>query len=321
MDNLPLVSYIVPVYNVEKYLERCLSSLLNQTYSHMEIILVDDGSTDNSGSLCDAFADQYSHISVYHQANQGASFARKWGLEKAKGEYVAFVDSDDTIDVRITELLIQAILTYHTEIAVCDYQKGIDGKTDFRDITDTRISTVELEYQRLMQRFFSYDFWGFWGKIYQKDIFENIYFPKATLCEDYAVMAQLFTRYRKVAYVAAPLYHYRVHLGGLSTSVLNERKFEELQNMAYVYQYMRKNDRSYQGVAFAEYISAGIKLLGLIYKEERQQEFQHHVSAIKRLFTQNFFRIITNPVLYWKLKIMLLLLITSPQLAIKISRK
>ena len=118
----PLISVVVPIYNVEQYLERCIDSILHQTYEHLEIILVDDGSPDNSGAICDSYLSLDQRIKVIHKRNGGLSDARNAGLEMASGEFIAFIDSDDTIMPEMIEKLYERIDTDRSDMAFCGYR-------------------------------------------------------------------------------------------------------------------------------------------------------------------------------------------------------
>ena len=125
----PMISVIVPIYNVEKYLPRCLDSILKQSYSHLEIILVDDGSTDNSGKICDSYAAQDPRVHVIHQPNGGVSSARNRGIEAATGQYIGFVDPDDYIAPQMYEILLRCIRQHQADMVVCQYtEKKLNGK-------------------------------------------------------------------------------------------------------------------------------------------------------------------------------------------------
>ena len=119
MENL--ISVIVPVYNVEKYLDKCINSLINQSYNNLEIILIDDGSTDNCGEICDKYALKDNRIKVIHKKNEGLSAARNLGISISKGDYIIFIDSDDWVDKEILLKLLNLIKKYNSDIAVCDY--------------------------------------------------------------------------------------------------------------------------------------------------------------------------------------------------------
>ena len=136
----PLVSVIVPVYNVKDYLKDCLNSIVLQSYSHMEILLIDDGSTDGSGDICDEYAKKDSRIKVFHQKNLGLSAARNVGLNHMNGEYLTFVDSDDTISKFFLELLLKEILMYQVDMVVCDYLRYVHDD----EITDQYTDSYQL---------------------------------------------------------------------------------------------------------------------------------------------------------------------------------
>ena len=118
-----LISIIVPVYKVEKYLRRCIDSILAQTYQNIEVLLVDDGSPDNSGAICDEYADKDSHVRVFHKPNGGVSSARNLGLMEAKGQYIGFVDADDYIDKTMYEVLLDNLLQEQADISICSYNQ------------------------------------------------------------------------------------------------------------------------------------------------------------------------------------------------------
>ena len=174
-----MVSIIIPVYNSVQFLERCVNCVANQTYKEWELILIDDGSTDGSGILCDEYAKEEARIKVYHQLNKGASLARKKGIELAQGEYLTFVDSDDIVEDDYLERLFDALQKFHVKIAACDQIKHQEG-TDLK--VDKSGEAMLLDDQAIHDRFFNYQFWGFWGKIYHKSVFEKIFFPKYTVC-------------------------------------------------------------------------------------------------------------------------------------------
>ena len=233
------ISVVIPIYNSALYLRRCIDSILGQTLQDMEIVLVDDGSTDDSGVLCDEYAEKYHNIKVYHKRNQGASLARKYGLSKVQGDYVTFVDSDDIVEEDYLERLYNAMKQYGTKIAACDQIKHLEG-TDL--IVDKSGEVVLLDNQAIHNRFFKYQFWGFWGKIYHRSVFDDIYFPQYTINEDYVVMAQLFDRYKQMAYVPMGLYHYMTHGESLSHQKLSQRMFDEYYNKLWVRDFYTKNN-------------------------------------------------------------------------------
>ena len=277
------ISVVIPIYNSALFLRRCIDSILGQTLQDMEIVLVDDGSTDDSGVLCDEYAEKYQNIKVYHKQNEGASQARKYGLSKAQGEYVTFVDSDDIVEDDYLERLYHAMTLYGVKIAACDQIKHQEG-TDV--IVDKSGEVMLLDNQAIHNRFFKYQFWGFWGKIYHRSVFDNIYFPQYTINEDYVVMAQLFDRYKQMAYVPMGLYHYMTHGESLSHQKLSRRMFDEYYNKLWVRDFYKKKNSRYLKNAEAQLTETCIKLTRTVKQEDMKGEYgevgaemQHYIKS------------------------------------------
>ncbi|MBR2443654.1 MAG: glycosyltransferase family 2 protein, partial [Rikenellaceae bacterium] len=163
-------------------MERCFRCLQEQSYPTLEFVLVDDGSTDKSGEMCDQIATKDGRFKVFHIKNGGASLARKYGLERAEGELVSFMDCDDCVSTDYIKQLYDLIVLHNVNISACRVQ---------RIFNESEISTqIEgeqclLRFEELMPRFFKYEFWGFPAKLYNREIFHNAKFPTATLSEDY----------------------------------------------------------------------------------------------------------------------------------------
>lgn len=256
---LRMVSVIIPVYNAEHFLQRCMDSVLRQSYVQTEIVLVDDGSTDGSAHLCDEYALQDDRVRVIHQQNQGASIARHNGLKQSQGEFVTFVDSDDWVETDYISKLYALIEKYQVSISACQVRKVVAGQPT--PLVSTTPETSLLEHDELMLRFLSYEFWGFYGKLYRRSVLLNgITFPKATISEDYYVMAQLFLKERKMAVMSEPLYSYEYHENSLSHQKLSKRAFEEFDNVKKVYELIDKETPQYADYAFANAIGSCMKL-------------------------------------------------------------
>lgn len=209
--DLPLISIIVPVYQVEEYISQCIESILKQTYTNLEIILVDDGSEDRSGEICDKYAEDEQRIRVIHKLNGGLSDARNAGLAVAAGEYIGFVDSDDWIEPGMYETLY-SVLEHKGDIAVCNYYYddvgkervvmcGKEGMFDTYSALEKLIADETPNYA--------------WNKLYHKDIFEGILFPQGKKFEDVAIMYLLFERADTICFLDKPLYHYRYRQSGI----------------------------------------------------------------------------------------------------------
>lgn len=207
IEQIPLISVIVPVYNVREYVGKCLESICKQTYKNLEIIVVDDGSTDGSGVICDEYAAKDSRISIIHQANGGLSAARNAALDVAKGEFVGFVDSDDWIEPEMYECLFKTLFDNNVSISACSYFKDKDGHSEpyaSGGEVYTRYgkdAMWELFYNRTYKIFA-------WNKLYRRNLFEEIRFPVGMYGEDVAVIYRLLAKSGGVSYLKKPLYHY-----------------------------------------------------------------------------------------------------------------
>lgn len=213
-----MVSIIVPVYNVEKYLEHCINSIIHQTYPNLEIILVDDGSPDNCGDICDEFAKKDKRIKVIHKKNGGLSDARNEGLKVANGDFLAFVDSDDWVDLRLFEKVIDAFERNSVDI-VCFGSY----KTDGRNKTTCFTTHKEFEWTRdealtalcKNDRIESH----VWDKVYKKELFEDVFFPVGKYYEDVYIMHRIFMKANSVLFIDEPLYFYLQR----NTSIVGQR--------------------------------------------------------------------------------------------------
>lgn len=203
-----LISVIVPVYNVEPYLCRCVDSILRQTYRNLEIILVDDGSTDQSGRICDEYARQDLRVTVVHQKNGGLSAARNTGIERANGEYLSFVDSDDFIDERMLEVLYTDLRAAGVEVSAIEYQtfEREEGLKAEETLPPMQTMTGEEAIRRVLISNGIEDF--AWNKLYKKSLFERIRYPDGRVFEDLGTTYRLLECCRTVAYRPAKLYFY-----------------------------------------------------------------------------------------------------------------
>lgn len=208
-----LISVIVPIYNVEKYLKKCIESLINQTYDNLEIILVDDGSPDGCGKICDEYALMDGRIHVIHKENGGLSDARNAGIDFAKGQYFMFVDSDDYINVNMVKSLYDAILFFQADLAICRYKNVFDdeimdytgacNENDAFVITkEDYLSTYEYYHDRKSE------FIVAWNKLYSRRLFDDVRYPKGKVHEDEFTTYKLIYKASKMVYIPHELYYY-----------------------------------------------------------------------------------------------------------------
>lgn len=211
------VSIIVPIYKVEGYLDRCVESIVNQTYSNLEIILVDDGSPDSCPSMCDDWAKKDSRIKVIHKPNGGLSDARNAGMEVASGEYIAFVDSDDWIEHNMLEALYNEIVSTGSDIAACGIRMVWDDNSPDRILTEQCgrkvFSGTEEAMRGLIQEFCILQ--TVWNKLYKKERIDKIFFPVGKINEDEFWTWKAVANAEKVVFIDTPLYNYLQRSGSI----------------------------------------------------------------------------------------------------------
>lgn len=224
MNNLPLVSVIVPVYNVEQYLHRSIDSLLVQTYKNLEILIIDDGSTDGSAAICDYYASYDARIRVFHKENGGQSDARNMALERMTGDYVTFVDSDDYVASDMIEKFYNAIKTTGAEMVVGGYYvvNHVGEIYDMVCINIKQMLSGEEVAKNIIQDLYPKNF--AWGKMYKSSLFEDICFPVGRLYEDTAIVYRIADKCNLVCCLPDNLYYYEMRRAGNTTSELQTAK-------------------------------------------------------------------------------------------------
>lgn len=204
-----LISIVVPIYKVEKYLERCIKSILEQTYTNLEVILVDDGSPDSCPMICDTYQQLDSRIKVIHKINGGLSDARNAGLEIATGKYIAFIDSDDFINCHFIERLYNLCVNSNTQIAICDFQSV--RKEQEVQMQQETIKTSMFSSKEMLEKIYGDEHIVAivaWNKLYQRELFEDIRYPKGKINEDEFTTYKLFSKANKIAFTNEKLYYY-----------------------------------------------------------------------------------------------------------------
>lgn len=218
----PLISVIIPVYNVEKYLRRAVDSVLSQTYKNLEIILVDDGSPDECPAICDAYASKEARVRVIHKENGGLSDARNAGIDVAGGDYIAFLDSDDYYAPCFIEILYNELVKADAQVALCRYevteQLDVTDGPDFKRVAEDykegkTESRVYDKKQMLMNQYDAHCpdatyFIVAWNKLYKASLFKKVRYPKGKIHEDEATTYRIFDRISRGVYVNTPLYAY-----------------------------------------------------------------------------------------------------------------
>ncbi len=222
-----MISVIVPVYQVEAYLERCIESIRSQTLTDLEIILVDDGSSDRCGEICDHYAAIDERIKVIHQKNRGPSGARNAGLETACGGYVCFVDGDDEIDPGMLKSLEYAIRSEAYDLAICGYRR-FSGDEVFSP-TEVESQDEKLTEDALWEEIFGRLNNAVWGKLYRRERIKDLRFPEGmTHDEDLIFNLQYLTHCRKGILLHTPYYHYRIRKGSITKTGFRESRYDEI---------------------------------------------------------------------------------------------
>lgn len=220
-----LISVIIPAYNAEQYIGRCILSVLSQTYENLEIIIVDDGSTDNTKMICNTFARKDKRIKLFSKDNGGTSSARNLGLMYAQGKYISFLDNDDWIEPSFYETLQRLIVEESADLSIVSYNQVFEdtkvAKLDSEKICtyDKKGAIVELLLDEVLQNYV-------WNKLYKKELFDGIKFPENIIYDDINVMSDIFQRCEKIVSYEYPLYNYRYR----ENSIINSRSHKKFED-------------------------------------------------------------------------------------------
>lgn len=226
MNEQPLISVIVPCYNVEKYLNKCVDSILKQTYSNFELLLVDDGSLDKTSDICDYYGQVDNRVKVLHKANGGQSDARNSALDIMQGEYVTFVDSDDWIDEDYLDVLYNMMKKNECDISIASLREVYSSGKIIERYSKKEVNKVFSPYEAIENMFYQemYDTWPC-VKLYSKKVFANIRFPKGLFFEDLSCVYQLLLNATKIVYTSRAIYSYYIRTNSTEGSPFSEKKY------------------------------------------------------------------------------------------------
>lgn len=246
---LPKISIIVPVYNAENFLKRCIESIITQSFEAFELILVDDGSTDNSPMICDLYAVKDSRVSVIHQKNRGVSVARNNGIRRAKGQYITFIDADDWIASEYIEILYNNLIKYQAEISVCDVQ-WINQDEEIKRTWNNYVRIFNSNEAICEYGLNSYNKFRLTvGKLVKTEIIKQFMFSEAKMvAEDMAVIYKWYYSAGRIVDSDVALYYYYQNPNSVSHAIFNEKKIQFLQTMEEVLQFLEheKFDEVYE---------------------------------------------------------------------------
>ena len=272
---MPLISVIVPVYNVEQYLDQCMHSIVAQSYRHLEILVVDDGSTDGSGAMCDQWAARDSRVRVFHQPNGGLSAARNTALDAMTGQLVVMADSDDVLHPQFIATLLAVMQRHDADIAVGGYQPFYGERMEFPALTgtdkvvtyDRREALQAILYQRGLTH-------SAWGRIYRASLFEGIRYPVGSIYEDLAIIYPLIRKCRRVAAIGTVLYGYRQRQDSI-IGAFSPRRAAVLDIAEALERQVERDDAQHLPAVRSRLLSAYFNILLL-----SQQDRQHDHSAL-----------------------------------------
>lgn len=218
-----LISIIIPVFNVEKYLGDCLESIARQTYKNIEVILVDDGSTDLSGKICDNYEAVDERFKVIHKVNGGVASARNVGVEAAVGDYIGFVDPDDWIECDMYERMHKNIIMYDVDMVICAYYEIYDSKTTIKKFGEKGIVTSDIALKDILQNFSAY----LWCRLYCRHVFDGIRFIAGRNFEDIEIMPRLIINSKTLYFDEHPVYYYQAKRPGSIVATKNNKNYED----------------------------------------------------------------------------------------------
>ncbi|MGI6509986.1 MAG: glycosyltransferase [Erysipelotrichaceae bacterium] len=313
------ISIIVPVYNVEKQLPKCLDSLINQTYKNIEINLIDNNSTDNSLKICQKYAEKDERIKIYHQPLQGAANARNLGLEKATGELIGFVDSDDYADLNMYQLLIEQLIRLNNDIVVCNAYTLTEDSKFLRTYFNPEKTSVELTGDDILNYIYSSS-GVIWNTLMKKEVIGDLKFYNHIFYgEDLLFLLEVLGKAKSASILDKPLYYYYVtREGNLLSSKIDKRSLQFLEINLMSIDYLRK--RNLISLSIDRTIKSSTEVIRKMTADDDKQLVRKHRDAIKTLFKQFSFREFMNFILYGEIsktrKLILFFLKLAPTLYI-----
>ena len=308
-----LISIVVPVYNVEKYLRECVDSILAQTYPEFEVLLIDDGATDSSGRICDEYAERDSRIRVFHKENGGLSDARNYGMDRIKGEYITFIDSDDLVGKDYLEILLRMAKEHKADISALGtivFEDG--GELPACTISDDVI--VETADEAILDMLLRKNFGlSAWGKLYASNLFNQIRFPVGKIYEDLFTTPYVAKKSTKIVFANSRQYYYRQRSNSIVHSKLSQKDYVIFEGHEKLRKFMKitgiPNGKEVANCRFMDDL-VGIILQRLVYND-------NYVSEMKNLLSENKAHIeegLKNPFLSKGRKSQLRLALFSPRL-------
>ena len=309
----PIVSIIVPIYNVEEYLYKCINSVLNQTFKNFELILVNDGSTDNSGKICDEYKKKDDRIKVIHQENGGVSSARNTGIKNAKGMFIGFVDPDDWIYPDMFEKLYNNIIENNADISICKHCREINGISNSKTYNSHEIIKT-MDNKEAMHELFKGNLYRFalWNKLYKKECFENVSFPNGRIHEDLSTSYKIFSNANYIVFTDYVGYVYVKRVDSILTTRFNEKRLQAFIGWNEILNYMKKNYIDIYDTVVACFTYWSIDNMYYILDQVSEAEDKKkYLNILKRILLNRYKEIIKCNEINYKYKIIVTLLCTN----------
>lgn len=302
---MPLISIIIPAYNIEDYIGTCLDSLLKQTYKNLEIIVVDDGSSDNTSKIIDEYTVKYQNIKVIHKKNAGVSAARNSGIDIASGDYIGFVDGDDTVDEEMFETLIDNAIKYDADISHCGYKMIFPSRIDYYHNTneiiqqDNNLGLRDLLSGNKVEP-------GLWNKLYKKKLFEDIRINEnIRINEDLLANYYLFKKASKSIFYDVCLYNYTLRKNSAATSEININKIiDPIKVRKEILDDIEKNSELYN-FAYEKYILSLISVCRNV-QVRKNKYYSKYIKNVKKVLKKEYSSIMKNNFISKKTKLMVI---------------
>lgn len=317
----PLLSVIVPVYNVEDYLSKCIDSLIVQTLKDIEIILVNDGSIDKSGDICDKYRLKDNRIKVIHKENGGLSDARNVGIDIARGKYISFIDSDDWIEPKMFEILYSLAIKNEADIVQGDYIKVYDENVIVNNISE-RITKYNSE--QILNELYGPNYIKtviVWNKIYKRELFNEIRFPKGKLCEDEFTTYKILHNANLIIDTNIPMYYYRQREGSIMNSNFNIRRLDGLEALKERKEYFIRNKLTELSCKAEAQLCRTMKDFYIKIHSSNIKDKSYLLKILNREVRENYFKFIKNKEISIKEKLTLTLAILNNKLFFYLQKK
>ncbi|GAB6168244.1 glycosyltransferase family 2 protein [Clostridium carnis] len=274
-----MITVIVPVYNVQKYLSKCIDSIINQTYRDLEIILVNDGSTDISGEICDKYKLKDDRIRVIHKKNGGLSEARNAGLDVAKGDYIAFLDSDDWVDKELYDTLYKLSTKYNSDISICNFKYCHNEEeklnNSYKEIVYSNIDAMKQIYDKNYIQIIVA-----WNKLYKREIFNDLRYPKGKIHEDEFLTPIILYKANKISYIEKELIYYRQTPNSIMNREFNITRLDYLEALDNRINFFKSNNLNY---LYKQTVATKVSILIKFYYKVKESNIDNKFQVMEKL--------------------------------------